>query len=168
MGIRDLPAVELQAAHGLAGPARALETEIDSRRRLAELWKEVRLLPAGQRAALLLNLRDANGQGVVELLPSTGVANFAELAAALNLSPSGLACIWNDLPLDDAAIAQQMGVTRQQVINLRKSARARLGRRLSSDSGNTGSGSPSNPAGRSLRAAGEAVRRLFGARGERP
>jgi len=34
------------------------------------------------------------------------------------------------LPLEDAAIAERLGLTRQQVINLRKSARARLARRM--------------------------------------
>ena len=34
------------------------------------------------------------------------------------------------MPLDDLTIAARLGVTRQQVINLRKSARARLTRRM--------------------------------------
>ena len=34
------------------------------------------------------------------------------------------------LPLDDLRVAERFGITRQQVINLRKSARERLGRRL--------------------------------------
>jgi hypothetical protein len=34
------------------------------------------------------------------------------------------------LPLDDLTIAARLGLTRQQVINLRKSARLRLARRL--------------------------------------
>jgi hypothetical protein len=39
--------------------------------------------------------------------------------------------LWNNLPLEDTTIAQNLGVTRQQVINLRKSARERLARRMS-------------------------------------
>ena len=35
---------------------------------------------------------------------------------------AALADRWNDLPLEDAVIAEQLCVTRQQVINLRKSA----------------------------------------------
>ena len=38
--------------------------------------------------------------------------------------------IWNELPLDDKRIAALLGLTRQQVINLRKSARERLTRRM--------------------------------------
>ncbi len=38
--------------------------------------------------------------------------------------------LWNQLPLDDAAIAELLDLTRQHVVNLRKSARKRLTRRL--------------------------------------
>jgi len=41
-----------------------------------------------------------------------------------------LAELWNSLPLDDHAIAARLGITRQQVINLRRAARERLARRL--------------------------------------
>jgi hypothetical protein len=41
-----------------------------------------------------------------------------------------LARMWNDLPIDDMRIATRLGIKRQQVINLRKAARARLARRL--------------------------------------
>ena len=39
------------------------------------VWEEVRALPLRQRVALLVNLRDDEGRGTIELLPQTGVAN---------------------------------------------------------------------------------------------
>ena len=65
------------------------------------------------------------------LIVLTGIALFDDLAAVLEMSPEALAAIWNDLPLDDLRIASMLQVTRQQVINLRKSARQRLERRMS-------------------------------------
>jgi len=53
-----------------------------------------------------------------------------QIAEVLEMLPEKFAELWNDLPIDDAAIAQRLGITRQQVINLRKSARERLGRRM--------------------------------------
>ena len=53
-----------------------------------------------------------------------------------------LAALWPDLPLEDAAIAERLGLTRQQVINLRKSARARLGRRMREPVGGRGNTAP--------------------------
>lgn len=108
----------------------ALSAQIESRDFLRHLWAEIALLPAPQRKALLLNLRDAEAANVVSVLLLGGVVTAEEMATALELDVEGLAAIWNDLPLEDRRIAEMMGLTRQQVINLRKSARKRLARRL--------------------------------------
>ena len=97
---------------------------------LQRLWEELQQLPKNQRAALLLNLKDASGSGCITLFPATGIATVRQLAAALELSPDTFAEIWNDLPVEDARIAELLGLTRQQVINARKSGRERLARRL--------------------------------------
>lgn len=97
---------------------------------LERLWGEIRELPARQRAALLLNLRDDEGRGMIELWPQTGIAPMAELARVLDLTEAALRELWPTLPRDDQWIAERLGVTRRQVINLRKCARERLARRL--------------------------------------
>jgi hypothetical protein len=97
---------------------------------LERLWLEICQLPARQQMALLLNLRDGNGRDVVALFPLTGVATLCQIAAVLNLTIEEFAELWNELPLDDLRIAQRMAITRQQVINLRKSARESLARRM--------------------------------------
>jgi hypothetical protein len=53
-----------------------------------------------------------------------------QLADVLQISVESFAEVWNDLPLEDAKIAELLGLTRQQVINARKSGRERLARRL--------------------------------------
>ena len=106
------------------------------RQSLEAIWHEVLELPERQRAALLLNLRDASGQGVIELLPATGIASLRQLATATGMTAAALAGIWNRLPLDDQAISELLRITRQQVINLRKSARDRLSRRMHKAAGN--------------------------------
>src|SRR5215475_12136947 len=103
---------------------------VEKRIFLERLWQEVRELPRGQRVALLLNLREADGRGCLALFPATGVATLRQIADALELPPERFAELWAQLPLDDATIAGLLGLTRQQVINLRKSARERLARRL--------------------------------------
>jgi len=106
----------------LPDPRAGFATEIEQRSYLQRLWSEIVQLPQSQRLALLLNLRDAQ-EGVIALLPLAGVASLREIAAALALPVEELARLWNALPLDDATIAARLGVTRQQVINLRKAAR---------------------------------------------
>jgi len=111
-----------------AQPDVARQTE--SRIFLQRLWEEVRQLPLSQRAALLLNLRDQQGRGCLALFPALGIATFRQMAEALEMSAEKLAELCNGLPLEDAKIAELLGLTRQQVINARKSGRERLARRL--------------------------------------
>jgi len=113
-----------------ADPAPAIAEVLEQRESLEAVWREIEQLPARQRAALLLNLRDPEGGAVLQMLPATGVVSLASIAAALEISKEELVELWQRLPLDDLCIAEQLGITRQQVINLRKSARARLARRL--------------------------------------
>ena len=110
-------------------PRGSADTAPDQRSNLERLWTEICELPVKQRVALLLNLRDEQGRGVITLLPLIRIASIRQLAETLAMPPEQLAALWDDLPLDDATIAKQLGVTRQQVINLRKSARERLARR---------------------------------------
>jgi len=132
--IRDnLPAsVEEQAEAGGAVMVshEDVARRVEKRIFLQRLWEEVRELPRPQRAALLLNLREADGRGCLALFPATGVATLRQLAETLEIPAERLAELWNQLPLDDAGIAEALNLTRQQVINLRKSARSRLTRRL--------------------------------------
>jgi len=103
---------------------------LEKRMFLRRLWEELQQLPLNQRAALLLNLKDQSGFGCITLFPATGIATMRQLAQALEISPDSFAAIWNDLPLEDARIAELLNLTRQQVINARKSGRERLARRL--------------------------------------
>jgi RNA polymerase sigma factor (sigma-70 family) len=104
--------------------------EAERRAYLERLWREIGALPPRQRAALLLNLRDEQGRACIDLWTLTGVSTARGVAEALGMSSEDLAEIWNELPLDDKRIAAILGLTRQQVINLRKSARERLTRRM--------------------------------------
>lgn len=122
----DAPAaVEL-----LAAPQTDLADELSQRMYLARLWQELLGLPVRQRAALLLNLRDAQGASAVELFVITGVASPRDIAGAVGLGAEEFAALWTGLPLEDKAVAELLGATRQQVINLRKCARERLARRM--------------------------------------
>jgi DNA-directed RNA polymerase specialized sigma24 family protein len=128
--IKDAPIVQgTELIDRLPDLRASVATEVEQRIYLERVWVEIKQLPPNQRSALLLNLTDRLGNGVIALLPGIGIASLAEIAAAVDLTVEHLARIWGDLPISDAAIAQILGVTRQQVINLRKSARERLARR---------------------------------------
>jgi hypothetical protein len=105
-------------------------TIIERRQSLELLWREICQLSRRQRVALLLNLRNPHGINVITLLPATGVATFEQIAEVLEIPVAEFEQLWAQLPLDDLRLADYLGATRQQVINLRKTARERLLKRM--------------------------------------
>ena len=128
--IESLPEDDDAGGHAAAAPEPDPAWRMEKRMFLQRLWEELQQLPLNQRAALLLNLKDASGFGCITLFPATGIATVRQLAEALEISAESFAEVWNDLPIEDARIAELLGLTRQQVINARKSGRERLARRL--------------------------------------
>lgn len=132
--IRDEPPSSTEEAQEVGAAQLAsgedVAWQVEKRIFLQRLWEEMRDLPVTQRAALLLNLREADGGGCLALFPATGVATLRQIAETLEIPAEKFAEMWPQLPLDDAAIAGLLNLKRQQVINLRKSARERLSRRL--------------------------------------
>jgi len=116
--------------HTLADPCASVTRRLEDRDYLHHVWKEIRVLPLRQRIALLLNLRDDCGLCATSLIAATGTATREEIASVLEMPIAELCSLWPTLPLEDAEIAQRLGLSRQQVINLRKSARLRLARRM--------------------------------------
>ncbi|HTB11935.1 MAG TPA: hypothetical protein VK752_10200 [Bryobacteraceae bacterium] len=110
----------------LAHQAPSVETKLTQRAWLKRVWSEIGGLPRAQRISLLLNLRDERGEAALTLLPATGVATLAQIAAAVEMSVEELTRVWKGLPLDDLRIAARLGLNRQRVIDLRRSARQRL------------------------------------------
>lgn len=136
-GVKDLPPPDAaedeegdDAAALLVDPRADVGREVELRIYVAQLWEEICQLPLKQRAALLLNLKGASAADAITLFPLTGAASIRQIAAALEIEAEEFAALWRELPLDDAAVAARLNVTRQQVINLRKSARERLARRM--------------------------------------
>ncbi|HWT01421.1 MAG TPA: hypothetical protein VN256_14325 [Pyrinomonadaceae bacterium] len=134
-GIEDRPHESLDASGGalaeqLAYPQADAAAVLESRELLDRLWAEICQLPRRQRVALLCNLRNQHGVNVITLLPATGVVGVEQIASALEIPLPEFEQLWAALPLDDLRLAQYLGATRQQVINLRRSARDRLARRL--------------------------------------
>lgn len=130
---KDLPDEPIETALNVASPGISFETTLELQRNLKILWREICQLPRRQRVALLLNFRDSHGQELISLLPHTRAATIEQIAAALEFPLPQFLKVWNDLPLEDLAIGELLGATRQQVINLRKCARERLDRRMSNE-----------------------------------
>jgi DNA-directed RNA polymerase specialized sigma24 family protein len=103
-----------------------IDAVLESAAGVKTLWNRILELPPEHRKALLLNLRDTGGENALVTLWLTRSAGLRDIAAALEISIEKLTEIWNSLPWDDLRIAEHLGRTRQQVINLRQTARAKL------------------------------------------
>lgn len=121
---------ETSAEQEFADGACPVDVTLGRKQWLARLWEEICELNGNQRAALLLNLKDQDGSCAASLFVMTGVASVRKIAEAVNIPAVQFAEVWSRLPLGDAEVAALLGLTRQQVINLRKCARERLARRM--------------------------------------
>jgi hypothetical protein len=109
-----------------ADPAPRIDTVLESKAELGRLWNKLQELSLEHRKALLLNIRDARGENLLLTVPLSRIATIRDIAGVLEMSIEELSEIWNSLPWDDLRIAEHLGKTRQQVINLRQTARAKL------------------------------------------
>lgn len=136
-GIEDSPATSFDVginplSERLPSLQPNADTLVEYHQLLERLWVEIQSLPRRQRVALLCNLKNQQGINVITLFPATRVATFEQIAAVLEIPLEEFEALWSKLPLDDLSLAEYLGVTRQQVINLRRSARDRLMRRMNS------------------------------------
>ncbi|HEV7396689.1 MAG TPA: hypothetical protein VGN86_09295 [Pyrinomonadaceae bacterium] len=134
-GIQDYPVTSFDGdPAGLRERLPSLQANPDElveyREHLGSLWTEICQLPRRQRVALLCNLKNPQGVNVITLFPATRVASFEQIADALEIPQREFEVLWSKLPLDDLSLAQYLGISRQQVINLRRNARDRLSRRM--------------------------------------
>jgi hypothetical protein len=105
------------------------EDHLKAKEYIHRLWKEICDLPLEHRRALLLNLSDSAG-GDIQLFDFLGIATIQRIAEALQIDSLAFAELWKKLPLDDATIGRDFGLSRQDVVNRRSSARKRLARRM--------------------------------------
>jgi hypothetical protein len=124
--------VETDALENIADSSRpSAEKKLEQQEFLKNLWSEILLLSEKQRTALLLSMRDEDGGSILPLLFSLRITTAKELVSAISMTKDQFGKFWSELPLDDLRIGSILGITRQQVINLRKCARERLARRIS-------------------------------------
>jgi hypothetical protein len=130
LSVKSLTEENIYLVEAVIEPQSEPDVVLQYRQLLQYLWSEICQLSRRQRIALLFNLKSPNGVNVITLLPVTQVATFEQIAEALEIPVELFESIWSQLPMDDLRIAEYLGATRQQVINLRKNAREKLSRRM--------------------------------------
>jgi hypothetical protein len=121
---------DLEEEREIADSSCPVDVTLSQKQWLAALWNRICELTREQRAALLLNLRGPDGGCGASLLVTTGTATVKQIAQTVGIPDVDFAQMWGRLPLGDLEIAGMLSLTRQQVINLRKYARAKLSKQL--------------------------------------
>jgi hypothetical protein len=88
----------------------------EQREHLKKVWAEIGELPLRHRIALMLNLKDRQGDALVWLFPILRVASVKQIAEMLEFPPEEFAAVWRELPWEDIKIAERLGLTRQQLL----------------------------------------------------
>lgn len=101
---------------------------VENQRLLNRLFAEIETLRVEQRKSLLLNMSDSYGFGI-EWFLFTKIATEEHLARLLEVSIDQFRRMLNDLPMSDAAIARDLGISQSKVTNMRRAVRERLERR---------------------------------------
>jgi len=81
-----------------------------------------------QRKSLLLNMTDSYGYGI-EWFLFAKITSEERLASLLELSIEQFRELLDQLPLSDAQIARELGISESKVMNIRRAVRERLNRR---------------------------------------
>jgi hypothetical protein len=82
---------------------------------LRSLWAAVRRLQPKQRDTFGLSFADDGGDDLFTLLLDAEVATLPEIAATFERSLEDLIVLWQQMPMDNAGLAQELSATRQQV-----------------------------------------------------
>ena len=98
---------------------------VDNQRLLHRLFVEIQRLRVEQRKSLVLNMTDSYGYGI-EWFLFTKIATEDHLAQLLEVSIERFRTILNELPMSDAEIAKDLGISQTKVMNIRRAVRERL------------------------------------------
>jgi RNA polymerase sigma factor (sigma-70 family) len=102
------------------------EFHVEANELLARLWRAVTQLPAQQRDAFAFRFEDAAGQDFFTVLLAAGIVNWDELAKGMGRSVEEVGRLSTRMPMDGAAAADELGVSRKNVWKWRFRAIQRL------------------------------------------
>lgn len=101
-------------------------SRLEAQALLRHLWQALRELSTEQRDVFCLGFEDQSGRDLFTVLLEAEVVTFQELAKQLGRSTKAIAELWSKMPMDDEAIAVELGTTRAQVYKWRFRALQRL------------------------------------------
>ena len=87
----------------------------DFERYLSSLWQAVRALPEKQRNSFCFGFEYEKGEDLFTLLLDAEIVTLSILAQEFGRSARELVTLWQQMPMDNASIGEELGKTAQQV-----------------------------------------------------
>ncbi len=129
-GIKDQPAEsidDLVLPDRVSDSAqRRLEEALATAQILGGIWEDACRLPGDQRRVFILMSSDHLGESLVHRLLRSRIVRLSDLCDGLGLTADGLLEIWNDLPMNAAAIAGFMQTTPTMIAKWRHRAGSKM------------------------------------------
>jgi RNA polymerase sigma factor (sigma-70 family) len=131
-GVKDAPVASLDANGSnlslrLPDSKVRVDSVLEMREPLMQIWQGLRELPRDQFRAYLLYARDSSGEDLINLLVGAEIATEEEIALLLGMTLDEFRYLrLNRLPLDNETISKELGVTLERVYKLRFRAGKRL------------------------------------------
>jgi DNA-directed RNA polymerase specialized sigma24 family protein len=134
LGVIDHPQESLDQntvlAERLTNKTIDTEARLEMRDELRKFWNEARRLPKNQLYAICLGYSNRQEEDMLSLLLEAEAVTFAEFAEGLGLSEDQLTELWHRMPMKDAAIAERLNATPDQVSKWRFLGRKELRDRM--------------------------------------
>lgn len=128
--VKDNPSEPLEVDDHLANQLKdstvSFESDLEAREILVWLWEFVRQLPPKQRETYVFGFSDVAGDDLFTSLASAQVATLDDFIDVFGLPAGKLMQLWKRMPLDNAALAEELGATLQQIYKWRFEATRRL------------------------------------------
>jgi len=131
-GVKDAPVASLDANGNnlslrLPDSKVRVDSVLEMREPLMQIWQGLRELPRDQFRAYLLYARDSSGEDLINLLVGAEIATEDDIAMLLGMTLDEFRYLrLNRLPLDNETISKELGVTLERVYKLRFRAGKRL------------------------------------------
>ena len=95
------------------------ESSMEKQAVLRRLWGALSAMPLPQRTVYFLGFRDNGGDDLLSLMLEAKTAGAAEIAEQLGFTTEALMTVWREMPLDNAAMAALLGLSRPHINKLR-------------------------------------------------
>lgn len=122
----DDPSPARRDAYDFVSRTRSGESHVEANELLTQLWQAVTQLPTEQRDAFVLSFEDDAGQDLFTMLRAAEIVNWDELAQAMNRSVREVVRIRARMPMNGAAVADELKTSRENVYKWRYRAIRRL------------------------------------------